>query len=295
MADQDDDNTIPVAQEHSDDGVIHVVMGIPVQSAEQAHKITRLLRISFAWMIMVTIDHSAAIHYSQMHAKDLHTCRQVNAAANGQRTSTSDYDTYRFFVIIGYVLSWLVALGIPCIGYSGAKRRLRGHINVFRIFGGCFGGMSVFVTIDNFMHAARARYYTEAYYHTIHPACARLAIDAEVTYSIFTVISLGLTITQVLAAVFANTVYYDYEFWENRAIHGRVGVAPVLSVEDVTDVEAQTTRVPFARIELDRQVPHLREAKIEEEVKAAEEEDMSTHIPMAKVVSVGNRGSIRGS
>jgi len=80
-------------------------------------------------------------------------------------------------------------------------------------------------------------------------------------------------------------------------------VAPVLSVEDVTDVEAQTTRVPFARIELDRQVPHLRlqplsnsnngnnEAKIEEEAKAAEEEDMSTHIPMAKVVSVGNRGS----
>jgi hypothetical protein len=229
-----------------------VVMGIPVQSLLQAKKISRLLWIAFGWFIFVCIDHSASIHYSTINAKDLYDCQKITAAANGQgSTNTGDSEQYNSFVLVGYVLSWIVATSIPCIGYSGAKRKLRGHINVFRVFGGCFACISTLVAVDNFLNAHKISIMTEEYLDQVHESCARLAVNAEPIHIAFGCISLLLAVTQFSAFVFANQVYYDLEFW---------GITPVDN-EDSDDLEVgghvQSVQVPFARIELRQPLSNL--------------------------------------
>ena len=228
-----------------------VVMGIPVQSTAQAKKISRLLWIAFGWFIFVCIDHSASIHYSAINSKDLYDCQKITAAANGQgSTNTGDSEQYNTFVLVGYVLSWIVATSIPCIGYSGAKRRLRGHINVFRVFGGCFACISTLVAVDNFLNAHKISIMTEEYLDQVHESCARLAVNAEPIHIAFGCISLLLAVTQFSAFVFANQVYYDLEFW---------GITPVDNEgsDDLEEGHVQSHQVPFARIELRQPLSNL--------------------------------------
>ena len=231
----------------------HVVLGIPVQSKAQAKKVTRLLWIAMGWMVMVSIDHSVSIDYLNSNSKDLYNCRQYNAAANGDsdKVANTNNTTYSNFLLAGYIISWVVAIAIPCIGYSGAKRRLRGHINVFRVFGGCFACISCYVTIDNFISAYRAANLSEDYFDKVHESCARLARAAELKYITFGVISLLLASTQCLAFGFASQIYNDTVFWTSSDnIRGIAGRVVPLNEEQMTNLEDQSHSVPFARMEL---------------------------------------------
>ena len=251
---------LPVAQEATDTQTrsspqllneTHVVLGIPVQSLEQADKVRRLLWISFGWMSMVTIDHSCSIHYSNVNAKDLYECRQVTASESGRPSTTTDPETYANFVLAGYIFSWVIGLAIPCIGYSGAKKRLRGHINVFRVFGGCFSFISWIVTIDNFMAAYSASNLSQEYFDQAHDSCARLATDAELIHIVFGVISMMLAMTQCAAFGFAHSVYNDGEFWNNPLPIRGIGPTPIsIRSHEMEELEAQSHQVPFARVEL---------------------------------------------
>jgi hypothetical protein len=307
MVDDDTEENIPIAQELARIGLpapyTYLVVGIPVQSIDQARKVQRLLWISLAWMIMVSIDHTASILYSNMHARDLHNCRTATVQASDSPRST-DYQTYTSLVLVGYIISWCVAIAIPCIGYTGARRRLRGHINVFRLFGGCFAGISIIVTLDNLLSALRAGSLTEEYYNSIHASCRNLAINAEITYSIFGFISFLLAMTQCTAFSFANTVYNDIDFWsQNVRIHPAPAPA-IIPQNEMEDSEGQTTRVPFASIELNQPYPpnlrsltsgrngsliqpiHVRnfEDMQQIEAKRADNDDDVGEIPIAVVV-----------
>jgi len=127
---------------------------------------------------------------------------------------------------------------------------LRGHINVFRVFGGCFACISTLVAVDNFLNAHKISIMTEEYLDQVHESCARLAVNAEPIHIAFGCISLLLAVTQFSAFVFANQVYYDLEFW---------GITPVDN-EDSDDLEeghVQSHQVPFARIELRQPLSNL--------------------------------------
>lgn len=252
----DSQDPIPVACEDDDNArtVPYVIMGIPVQSFEQRQKISRMLYIAVLWMLLVSVDHTANINYSSVNGRDLHLCRQIQARSQG-RSYETDYDNYSRITVVAYIISWGVALLIPCIGYTGAKRRRRGHINVFRVFGGCFAGVSVLVAIDNISAAVSSASLSEANFDRMHESCRRLAQDAKVSYLIFGIISLLLACTQFAAFVVANRVYNDYEFWTSSVQNG-IAPAPVsLRRDQLNDSEAQTRRVPFARIEITQPSP----------------------------------------
>ena len=201
---------IPVAlvetsgeQDNNTSPVHYVIMGIPVQSYEQRQKVSRLLFIAVLWMLLVCVDHTVNINYSLKNGKDLHLCRQIQARLQG-RSYNSDYTTFMNVTLVAYVISWGVALSIPCIGYTGAKRRRKGHINMFRVFGGCFGGISVMVSIDNISSAVSSATLSQANFDQMHESCRRLEQDAKVSYIIFGAISLLLACTQFAAFVFAS-------------------------------------------------------------------------------------------
>ena len=126
---------------------------------------------------------------------------------------------------------------------------------MFRVFGGCFAGVSVLVAIDNISAAVSSASLSQANFDRMHESCRRLAQDAKVSYSIFGVISLLLACTQLAAFVVANRVYNDYEFWTNSVQNG-IAPAPVsLRRDQLNDLEAQSRRVPFAHIEITQPFP----------------------------------------
>ena len=121
---------LPVAQET----VVapFVVMGIPLQTREQARSVKHLMTIAIVWLVLVSIDTLCQLVYSLENSEDYHTCRlrTVPHQHDAQRDEIGDLDTYRRYTVIAYAFSFIVAVSIPLIGYVGARKRLRSHINV---------------------------------------------------------------------------------------------------------------------------------------------------------------------
>ena len=103
----------------------YVVMGIPVQLLSQKIRVRNLMVVALVWSFLVLVDQTSQLAYTVSNFQQTRECYENQTLADTEGGSED-----LTLIYITFIPSVIVGAGIPLLGYFGALRRYKAHINV---------------------------------------------------------------------------------------------------------------------------------------------------------------------